>query len=262
MARRATRPPLFVYMNNRRVGLIQRATSGAVSFQYDEAWCDLDNTIPLSLSLSMPVRRAPYLGDPVLAVLDNLLPDAEAVRRHLAGRVGAAGTDAYSLLEKIGRDCVGALQFVIADEEPPATDHIQGDALNEADICQLLKSLKSFPLGLNDNDGFRISLAGAQEKNALLWHNNQWKRHIGTTPTTHIFKPQIGPVPTQDGTIDLSHSVENEFYCLKLLQAFGVNIPNLSMRNFGDVRALVIERFDRQWTQGGRLLRIPQEDFC
>jgi serine/threonine-protein kinase HipA len=30
----------------------------------------------------------------------------------------AAGTDAYSLLAKIGRDCVGALQFIPEGEEP------------------------------------------------------------------------------------------------------------------------------------------------
>ena len=42
-----------------------------------------------------------------------------------------------------------------------------------------------------DND-FRISVAGAQEKTALLWHNNQWMEPNGTTPTTKILNPQIG----------------------------------------------------------------------
>jgi serine/threonine-protein kinase HipA len=31
---------------------------------------------------------------------------------------------------------------------------------------------------------------------------------------------------------------------------------------FGKTAALVIERFDRKWTNDERLLRIPQEDFC
>ena len=40
-------------------------------------------------------------------MFENLLPDAEPIRRRVAERVGAAGTDAYSLLTAIGRDCVG-----------------------------------------------------------------------------------------------------------------------------------------------------------
>ena len=31
---------------------------------------------------------------------------------------------------------------------------------------------------------------------------------------------------------------------------------------FGGRRTLVVERFDRRWTQDGRLLRLPQEDCC
>jgi len=34
------------------------------------------------------------------------------------------------------------------------------------------------------------------------------------------------------------------------------------MQTFGKTRALVVERFDRMWTREGRLLRVPQEDFC
>ncbi len=34
------------------------------------------------------------------------------------------------------------------------------------------------------------------------------------------------------------------------------------IRTFAGTKALVIERFDRQWTKDGRLLRLPQEDCC
>lgn len=37
----------------------------------------------------------------------NALPEVAGIRRRVAERVGAAGTDAYSLLSRIGRDCVG-----------------------------------------------------------------------------------------------------------------------------------------------------------
>jgi hypothetical protein len=44
----------------------------------------------------------------VIAVLDNLLPDNNDIRRRLAERAHADGSDAYSLLAAVGRDCGGA----------------------------------------------------------------------------------------------------------------------------------------------------------
>jgi len=47
------------------------------------------------------------------------LPDSNAILRKIAERVGAAGQDAHSLLTEIGRDCVGALQFLPIDADIP-----------------------------------------------------------------------------------------------------------------------------------------------
>ena len=60
--------------------------------------------------------------------------------------------------------------------------------------------------------------------------------------------------------MDLSNSVENEYLCLKLMEGFGLRAANVEMSSFGARKALVIERFDRLWTKGGRLIRLPQED--
>ncbi len=115
------------------------------------------------------------------------------------------------------------------------------------------------PSSLDDDDNFRISIAGAQEKTALTWHDGRWCKPHGATPTTHIFKTPIGRLPNG---IDLSHSVENEYYCLKLAAAFGLPVNDAEIQTFGQTPALVIERFDRRWTADGRLIRLPQEDFC
>ncbi len=174
--------------------------------------------------------------------------------------VGAAGTDAYSLLAAIGHDCVGALQFAAADDDFTADAAvIKGEPVGDDAIEKLLKGLAHAPLGLGRDDPFRISVAGAQEKTALLWHDDRWLKPHGTTPTTHILKTQIGKLPNG---IDLSNSVENEYYCLKLAAAFGLPMNKADIRTFGTTKALVIERFDRRWTKDGRLLRLPQEDCC
>lgn len=257
MARSRRHPPLRVYQNDRLVGHLLKEPGGAIEFRYDRPWLDRSRAFPVSLSL--PLREDPWRGAPVVAVFENLLPDSVALRRRVAEKVGAAGDDAYSLLAAIGRDCVGALQFVAAEAEAPDTAAaLSGQALDEEAIEKLLGSLTQAPLGLSRDDDFRISVAGAQEKTALLRLDGQWLKPHGTTPTTHLFKTPIGELPNG---IDLSNSVENEFYCLRLLAHLGLPVAHAAIATFGRTKALVIERFDRAWSDG-RLIRLPQEDCC
>jgi len=260
MARVKAHTPLNVLINGRRVGRLDRAAGGATSFQYDETWLNWPNQFPISLSLAL--RTDAYSGAPVQAVFDNLLPDNPDIRRLVAERSGAAGTDPFSLLSQIGRDCVGAMQFIAQSAEQPPAFEIRGHRLSDPDIERLLNGLARAPLGVSPDEDFRISLAGAQEKTALLFHEGHWHRPQGATPTTHILKPQLGQIPTADGIIDLSNSVENEHYCLTLAEAFGLPVAKSWIEDFGQKRVLVVERFDRQWRDDGRLIRLPQEDCC
>jgi serine/threonine-protein kinase HipA len=257
MVRPRAHIPLNVFLNSRLVGCLNRQSSGAIDFRYDTSWLDWEHALPVSLSL--PLREDRYIGAPVIAVFDNLLPDNDAIRKRMAEQVHAEGTDAYSLLAAVGRDCVGALQFLPDGIEPGLAGTIEGKPVSEDEIAGILGNLTSAPLGLSENEDFRISITGAQEKTALLFAQGQWQKPLGTTPTTHIFKPQIGQLPNG---IDLSRSVENEFLCLKLTKAFAIRSAEVDIATFGGKRALVVERFDRRWAQDGRLLRLPQEDFC
>lgn len=256
MARTRRHPPLRVYQNDRLVGHLLKEPSGAIEFRYDREWLERSKTFPVSLSL--PLREQPWRGEPVAAVFENLLPDSDELRKRVAEKVGAAGADAYSLLAAIGRDCIGALQFIAGDTTLGGTTEISGEPVDDEAIERLLKSLAQAPLGLSRDDDFRISIAGAQEKTALLWVDGQWLKPHGTTPTTHLFKTQIGKLPNG---IDLSNSVENEFYCLRLLRRLGLQVNRAEIATFGQTKALVIERFDRAWSNG-RLIRLPQEDCC
>lgn len=211
------------------------------------------------MSLSLPLREDRFIGDPVIAVLDNLLPDNDQIRRRLAERVRAGGYDAYSLLAAVGRDCVGALQFLPDGADPGPAGGIAGRPLGDEEIAAILGDLKRTPLGVDESGEFRISLAGAQEKTALLYWQDQWQVPHGSTATTHILKPEIGLLPNG---IDLSQSIENEHLCMRLTAAFGLPTAHTEIREFGGRRALVVERFDRVHTRDGRLLRLPQEDCC
>ncbi|MBZ9775151.1 type II toxin-antitoxin system HipA family toxin [Mesorhizobium sp. CO1-1-8] len=257
MARRPVHAPLNVFLNGRLVGVLRREPTGAIDFQYAGEWLDWRGTFPVSLSL--PLREDRYIGAPVINVFDNLLPDNEAIRKRVAERVGAEGTDAYSMLAAVGHDCVGALQFLPDGIDPGDAGSSDGKPVSNREIAEIIKNLAAAPLGLGEDEDFRISIAGAQEKTALLRTDGRWFKPIGTAATTHILKPQIGRLPNG---IDLSNSVENEYLCLKLLEAFGVPAARAEIAEFGERRTLIVERFDRLWARDGRLLRLPQEDVC
>lgn len=255
MARRGRSGTMQVFLNGRLVGHLRLASSGAINFAYDPGWLEWKHAMPISLSL--PLREEAHQGAPVIAYLENLLPDNRAIRERVAARVRAGGTDAWHMLEKIGRDCVGALQFV--SDEVPEMGGFEGESVTDAQIAALLRNLASAPLGLEEDDDFRISIAGAQEKTALLRDDGQWIRPSGMTPTTHILKTQLGVLPNG---INLSDSVENEFFCMSFCRAMGADVADVEIVDFENVRSLVITRFDRRWTNDGRLIRLPQEDFC
>lgn len=257
MARKKAHIPLSVFLNGRLVGTLRRESTGAVDFQYAPDWLSWENSFPISLSL--PFREDRYVGAKVINVFDNLLPDNDSIRKKIAERVAAEGTDAYSLLMALGHDCVGALQFLPDGVDPGKAGGVDGKPVSDGDIAAIVNNLAAAPLGLDEDADFRISITGAQEKTALLRMNGAWFKPIGTTATTHILKPQIGQLPNG---IDLSSSVENEYLCLKILAACGVPTPEVEIADFGGRRTLIIERFDRRWTRDDRLLRLPQEDMC
>ncbi|KDA01889.1 type II toxin-antitoxin system HipA family toxin [Hyphomonas oceanitis] len=258
MARRTQTQRLNIYLNARSVGRIEKAGSGAVSFVYDTDWVAWEGAMPVSISL--PLSEEVFRGQQVVNVFENLLPDADRVRRNVAERLGAEGVDAFSLLAVTGRDCVGALQFLSPDDTPGAAGEVTGTVMSEAGIAALIRGLHVNPLGLDpEDDAFRISIAGAQDKTALLKKDGVWCRPTGTTATTHILKPAIGVIQNE---IDLTDSVQNEYVCLKLCALLGLDVAEAEIAEFEDQLALSITRFDRLWTQDGRLLRLPQEDFC
>lgn len=257
MSRKRSYQPLSVFQNGQIVGRLNRETSGSIDFRYDARWLGRERPFPISLSL--PLREDRYIGAPVIAVFDNLLPDGELVRQHIAQRVGAQGADTFSLLTALGRDCVGALQFLPEGNDPGPAGGTEAHEVSNADIARIIRNLERSPLGVDGDESFRISIAGAQEKTALLWREGRWHKPAGSTATTHIIKPQIGRLPNG---VDLSNSVENEYFCLKLVAALGVPAAETEIAEFEDRKALVVKRFDRRWQADGRLMRLPQEDFC
>lgn len=258
MARKKQYQDLHVYMNGIRVGLLTRESNGALAFTYDLDWLSWKNTRPISLS--MPLREATYKGQIVDCYFDNLLPDSDVIRKRIQARFSSTTDHCFDLLSYIGADCIGALQL-LTQSNLTNIKTIQAKPISNKDIAKILKHYQTAPLGMDRDIDFRISIAGAQEKTALLWHQKKWCLPQKTTPTSHIIKLPIGQI--KHSGIDLSDSVENEWLCLKILSAYNLPVNQAQIKYFDDVKALVVERFDRRWAENKKwLMRLPQEDLC
>jgi serine/threonine-protein kinase HipA len=167
---------------------------------------------------------------------------------------------------------VGAVQLLPAGTAPTTTRRIEATPIDETEVAKLLRGVTvSRSFGQLDEAGeFRISIAGAQEKTALLKLDGQWYVPNDATPTTHILKLPLGLVGNM--RFNMHDSVENEWLCMQLLGEMGFSVAETEIAAFSDdvdtQKVLVVERFDRQFSPSNGvesstwILRLPQEDLC
>ncbi len=264
MGRRTHSQTLELWANSDYVGRWTVKASGESELQYDAAWRNSPRGRPISLSLPFNLHNEPLKGNRVLHYFDGLLPDSDAIRRRVAARFKTGSIKAFDLLAAVGRDCVGALQLLPEGFAPQGQGKVDGIVVDDEDIERhLLDVINPGQYGSmqDPDDDFRISLAGAQEKDAFLWWDGKWMKPRGATPTTHIFKLPIGLIGGKKA--DFTTSVDNEWLCLRLLKEYGLPTANAEIMTFGTQRVLVVERFDRTLSHDGKqLFRLVQEDFC
>ena len=262
-------------MNGLHVGVWSTLRTGTPVFRYVESWPRTEEGRALSLSLPFTASLE-HRGDVVNHYFDNLLPDSAAIRRRLRSRFHARSTAAFDLLTAVGRDCVGAVQLLPSGVKPTGWNVIDAEPLTEADVDRTLAAVTSdAPLGQRGDEDLRLSIAGAQEKTALLRMGRRWYRPRGATPTTHILKLPLGLVGNMRA--DMSASIENEWLCSRILGALGLPVAETEKAQFGEAKVLVVTRFDRRWVgidegaerkvrfqppQDAWIARLPQEDLC
>lgn len=244
---------LVVLLSGRPSGRVVQDARGRLTFTYDEAWRETRGAYPLSLSMPLAALEHPH--DKIDAFIWGLLPDNELVLGQWAKKFQVSARNAFALIANVGEDCADAVQFV----RPERLDTIlSGDEaevawLDEAEIALRLRQLRDdHSAWRRPGDSGQFSLAGAQPKTALLFHDDRWGIPSGRTPTTHILKP---PTANFDG------HAENEHFCLSLARSLGLPAATSIVTRFEDEVAFVVERYDRQSTERG-ILRIHQEDMC
>ena len=156
------------------------------------------------------------------------------------------------MLDRIGGECAGAVSLLPEGVAPTDTTNARHWKPTEPELQELIAELPNRPL-MAGTEGLRLSLAGAQDKVPIIVHSQSVYLPLGDTPSTHILKPEPDRFPGL---------AANEYFCMTLAQAVGMNAPNTEYRLVGRKPCLLVQRFDRVTDETGRTTRLHQEDFC
>lgn len=95
-----------VRLDGKRVGLIEETQTGT-RFTYDLAWLNAAQALPISLTL--PLRPAPYESRGLLPYFENLLPEGWLLELSTT-KLKISKDDAFGLLLATCSDCIGAVE--------------------------------------------------------------------------------------------------------------------------------------------------------
>ena len=239
---------LQVYLSSNIVGELVQTDHGQIVFTYSEMW--LNHPDATQISCSLPLQHAPFKGKVCHAFFSGILPEADQ-RKLIARNLGISANNDFSMLERIGGDCAGALSFL-----PPGISYSHPRNvhtwLSDKDLAQILRELPNRPL-LAGEEGLRLSLAGVQDKIAVCVVDGKIALPLYGTPSTHILKPELN---TFEGI------VFNEAFCLNLARKMNMVAAKAEVRQIEDIHCLLIERYDREVSSLHETKRLHQEDFC
>lgn len=207
-------------------------------FEYDKAWAEAADSFDLAPGLPRSMLEHVDGGTlrPVQWFFDNLLPE-ELLRQAVSKEAGIKGDDAFALLEYLGAESAGSLTLL-----PPGVDLPTADALQELTAAELSKRISDLPrLTLTAGAPKRMSLAGAQHKLLVVYHQERLYEPKGATPSTHILKPN------HPDTESYPASVVNEYLTMRLSRAVGLPTPDVHLLYVPEA-VYVVERFDRTWS--------------
>lgn len=246
---------LNVFLDGLLAGVVTMSAGGALAFTYEDGY--LAQRYPTPLSLSMPTGRKAHKNRAVLPFLQGLLPDNAQALASMATAFGVSATSPFALLEHVGADVAGALQFMpIGVPAPDAAGfRTKMRPLSDAGVEELLRdAVEEYRVGkpTGRHEG-RFSLSGAQPKIALCQtEEGSWAMPEESTPTTHILKPATESFRRIDIVEQLT---------MRAARNLGLNVAESQLVSFGDTRTFITTRYDRV-RQAGVWRRLHQEDLC
>jgi len=244
---------LAVWLFNHLVGYLS-LDKGKLSFCYTSDW--LSNAHARPLSYSLPLQEKVFDDNLARPFFSGLLPEGRP-RRLIAKEFHISLQNDFSLLDIIGGECAGAVSFIKPQEKLPlpnlkdASKNIKW--LSDSELLHTLEELPLRPMLAGDEEGYRLSLAGAQDKLPVVYDGHRIGLPHSGMPSSHILKPAI---------LGVKDSVTNEGFCMALAKMMQLQPANAIIQQVQGVRFLLVERYDRMKNSDGTLQRLHQEDFC
>lgn len=241
---------LVVYYRDLVVGHLEFDKDERLSFQYDKSWLTYKDRFPLSITLVLDDKVYGHIE--TKSFFENLLPEGE-IKDLLEAHGKSSIRSEFGFLQEFGGDCAGA--FKILPEKFKVSKTTKPKKELKLDVLyKYLEEKKSLTDVILNKEGGKFSLAGAQDKFAVIFEKNKIYLPLDGSPTTHIIKPHVRYF---NSTHDTPY---NEYLCMKLASAIGLNVPAVDIIE-GKYPLFIVERFDRIQTKTG-ISRIHQQDFC
>lgn len=244
---------LCVYLYDLLVGHLEKAPESRVSFTYTPEWQDLwMRGDAHKISVSLPIQHDNPKLD-ATAFVAGLLPDSTRHRTLLADELGIGDDPSdFAFLAKLGRDCAGALTVVPEGEDLHRGAAAEIEWLDLEGLAAHLRALPRRPLMIDEDNGVVLSLAGVNDKAAVVVSRGRIGLPRYGFPSTHIIKVDIP---------GLEDSIKTEHFCLSLARKVGFRVPRTALHQAEDQSFMLMQRYDRQVIEGAPQ-RIHQEDFC
>lgn len=183
--------------------------------------------------------------------LQNLLPEGKGLEE-ITSNTTISKNNTFGLIKIIGADTSGVLSFSSQNDAETETSF---RAVSDAELIEKLARFKSAGESITYWDGrTRLSVAGVQDKLNLLEIDGKLGFGEGQLCSNKIFKFETGKAP---------FIAVNELFTMLLAKHAAIEVPEMEVRQYGDVRTFVIERFDRKLlADQNRVLRRHVIDGC
>lgn len=242
---------LNVFYETELVGVLTEDNEERLSFKYSKTWLESTHSFPLSIALKLNEESYGHL--PTKAFFENLLPEGsvkEILEEHSKSNIKGE----FEFLKIYGEDCAGAFVITPHNNVPIKTNQNLKKEIELDTLYGYLSQNRSLTDAIVNNEGGHFSLAGAQDKIPVIIEDTKLFIPLGNIPTTDIVKPYVRYFnSTKDSPF-------NEYFCMKLARAVGLNVPDVDIIE-GEYPLYITRRFDRI-EMDGVIKRIHQQDFC
>ena len=183
--------------------------------------------------------------------LQNLLPEGKGLEEITSNNT-ISRNNTFGLIKIIGADTSGALSFTSQSNEETETSFRE---VTKEELIDKLARFKNAGESITYWDGrTRLSVAGVQDKLNLLEIDGKLGFGEGQLCSNKIFKFETGKAP---------FIAVNELFTMLLAKHSGIDVPEVTVRKYGEVSAFVIDRFDRKLiTEQHRVMRRHVIDGC